>query len=319
MADVARPSGVASGSAASASGGPAQATGVLAEAPRPSASARNRLVRSLRHNPSAIFGLLIVVGVVLMAVFAPLIAPRDPNAQAVAVRNTAPFSGREGVGMLGTDSLGRDLLSRIIYGSQVSLFVGIAAVVVQGAIGITLGLLAGYYHGRVDAVIMRVADIELAVPFLILAIAIAAVLGPGLQNIVIVLGVTGWVIYSRVVRGEVLSVGSREFVEAARCSGAGDPRIIARHILPNVTASLIVIATLQVARMIISEASLSFLGMGVPLSIPTWGGMVAAGRNEVFNAWWISTLPGIALLFTVLGINLVGDWLRDYLDPRIRD
>jgi peptide/nickel transport system permease protein len=258
------------------------------------------------------------VGVIVMAVFAPLLAPYDPNHQNISRRFAPPMSAPGGdLLLLGADALGRDILSRIIFGAQISLIVGIGAVLVQGGLGVLLGLLAGYYR-RLDNLIMRVADVQLGIPFFVLALAVIAVLGPGLTNIIIVLGLTGWVIYARVVRGEVLSVRRRDYVDAARIVGVPDWRIIARHILPNVSSSIIVIATLEVARMIIAEASLSFLGLGVQPPTPTWGGMVADGRNYISVSWWVSTFPGLAILVTALGINLLGDWLRDTLDPGLR-
>ncbi|MCL4424142.1 MAG: ABC transporter permease [Firmicutes bacterium] len=182
-----------------------------------------------------------------------------------------------------------------------------------------MGLLSGYYGGWVDDVIMRLADIQLAFPFVLLALAVMAVLGPGLKNIIIVLGITGWVEYGRVVRAEVLSLRSRDFVEAARAIGDRDAVILGRHVLPNVATSLIVIATLQMGRMIISESALTFLGLGIEPTIPTWGGMLNDGRNYMNNQWWVSTFPGLALLLTVLASNLVGDWLRDTLDPTLKE
>ena len=192
------------------------------------------------------------------------------------------------------------------------------AVAVQGVIGVTVGLTTGYYGGRFDAVVMRLADIQLAVPLFVLAIAVMTVLGPGLRNVVLVLGVTGWVLYGRVVRSEVLSIREREYVEAARALGGSGPRILAKHVLPNVFSSFLVISTLEVARMIIAEASLSYLGLGVQPPTPTWGGMVADGRNWLMTSWWVSTLPGIAIFVTVLAVNVIGDFLRDWLDPTLR-
>lgn len=220
--------------------------------------------------------------------------------------------------MLGTDSLGRDILARIIYGARISLLVGVSAVTMSGSIGVTLGLVAGYFRGRWDSIIMRLADVQLAVPTMVLALVAMAVVGPGLRNLIIILGVTGWVGYARVVRGEVLSIREKEFVEAARAIGASHGRILLLHLLPNVAASIIVISSLRVAGMILVEASLSFLGLGVQPPTPTWGGMVAEGRDLVYRAWWVSTFPGIAIFIVVLGINLLGDWLRDVLDPRLR-
>jgi peptide/nickel transport system permease protein len=207
----------------------------------------------------------------------------------------------------------------MIHGARISLLVGLAAVAVQGSVGAFLGLLAGYFGGRVDVAISRVTEVQLAIPFYVLAIAVMSVLGPGLRNVILVLGVTGWVIYGRVVRSEVLSVREQVYVEATRALGSSNARILFRHVLPNVTSSLLVISTLEVARMIIAEASLSYLGLGVLPPTPTWGGMVSEGRNWVTTSWWVSTLPGVAIFVTVLGVNVVGDFLRDVLDPTLRD
>jgi peptide/nickel transport system permease protein len=221
--------------------------------------------------------------------------------------------------LLGTDALGRDMLSRIIYGARISMIVGFAAVTVQAGVGCVLGLASGYYGGRLDALFMRIADIQLAVPFLVLAIAVMAVLGAGLRNVILVLGISGWVIYGRVIRSEVLAIRMNEYVEATRALGSSSARIMFRHILPNVSSSLLVISTLEIARLIIAEASLSYLGLGVQPPTATWGGMVADGRNWIMTSWWVSTLPGAAIFLTVLSVNVVGDFLRDLLDPRLRD
>ncbi|MCL5038249.1 MAG: ABC transporter permease [Firmicutes bacterium] len=277
--------------------------------------------RNLRRNKAALLGLVILAGVVLTALLASHLAPADPNHQELALRLLPPAwaTGGKATHSLGTDQLGRDILSRIIYGSRISLLVGVTTVAVAGALGTFLGLLSGYYGGWVDDVIMRLADIQLAFPFVLLALAVMAVLGPGLKNIIIVLGITGWVEYGRVVRAEVLSLRSRDFVEAARAIGDRDAVILGRHVLPNVATSLIVIATLQMGRMIISESALTFLGLGIEPTIPTWGGMLNDGRNYMNNQWWVSTFPGLALLLTVLASNLVGDWLRDTLDPTLKE
>ncbi|MCL4459705.1 MAG: ABC transporter permease [Chloroflexi bacterium] len=277
------------------------------------------LLLRLQRSKTALLGLTIVLVVIASALLAGYLAPHDPTAQNLSKRLLPPFwmSGNMEY-LLGTDPLGRDILSRIIYGSRISLLVGLCSVAISGTIGVFLGLLSGYYGGRADSFIMRLADIQLGVPFLVLAIAVVAMLQPGLRNIIIVLGLTGWVLYGRIVRGEVLSVKEREFVEAARAIGAQNHRIIRLHILPNVSTSIIVVGTLQVAHMIIAEASLSFLGLGVQPPTPTWGGMVADGRDYLALAWWVSTVPGVAIFLTVLGINLLGDWLRDSLDPTLK-
>lgn len=268
----------------------------------------------IRHTRVLIGGAVICL-LVLTAIFAPFIAPYDPAKQDVAQRLLPPGSnGHE----LGTDALGRDLLSRIIFGSRISVIVGVAAVTLAGTVGTILGLVSGYFGGWVDAVVMRLADAQLAVPFLVLASAAAVVTGPGVAKIIVILGLAGWVLYGRIVRSEVLVLREREFVQAARALGGRPGRIIVRHILPNVTASIVVVATLQVGSMILSEASLSFLGLGVPISVPTWGSIAADGRDYLETAWWVSTFPGLAILLTVLGTNFVGDWLRDRWDPRLR-
>jgi peptide/nickel transport system permease protein len=278
-----------------------------------------RLQSSLLRSRTGVFGTVIVILVIVTAIFAPYLAPADPNQQNIMETLQPPsWLDPDSDALLGTDYLGRDILSRIIYGARVSLIIGVSAVAIAGVLGATLGILAGFRGGWADAVIMRVADFQLAVPFIVLAIAVLGILGPSLRNIIIVLGVTGWVVYARVVRSEVLAVREMDYVTSARALGSSDGRIMVRHVLPNVAAPMIVISSLEVARMIISEAALSFLGLGVPPTTPSWGGMVADGRNYLQANWWIATFPGLAIVITVLGINLFGDWLRDALDPRMR-
>ena len=281
---------------------------------------RSEALRRLVQNRAALLGLLVVLLVVFGALFAPLLAPHDPTEQDLSKRLLPPSwqEGGETSFVLGCDPLGRDILSRIIYGARISLIVGLLAVLVRGTGGVLLGLLSGYYGGWIESLLMRLGDVQLALPFLVLALAIMSVLGPGLRNVIGVLGITGWIFYARVVRSEVLSLREREFVQAARLVGARNLRILVRHILPNVSASVIVIATLDIAQMIILEASLSYLGMGVQPPTPSWGGMVAAGRDYLSTQWWVSTFPGLAIFITVMAINLVGDWLRDVLDPTTR-
>jgi peptide/nickel transport system permease protein len=214
--------------------------------------------------------------------------------------------------------LGRDLLSRIVYGSRVSLVVGFAAVSIGGVLGIALGVVAGFFGGPSDEIIMALADMQLAFPTILLAIAIIAVLGPSFTNLVIVIGISGWVTYARVARGQVLSLREKEFVEAIRAQGGSRLRIIWRHILPNILAPLIVVATLDLARTIILESTLSFLGLGVQPPTPSWGGMLSDGREYLLSAWWIATFPGVALMLTALSFNRLGDWVRDVTDPRLR-
>ena len=277
------------------------------------------VARSLWKSKAAVFGSMIVLAVAFCALGAPFLALHDPNDQSLRRRLIPP--GWEGKGTweypLGTDHLGRDIFSRAIYGSRVSLTVGFSAVLISGTLGALLGLIAGYYGGKIEAIIMRLVDIQLAFPFILLAISVVAVVGAGLKNVIIVLGIAGWMVYARIVRGEVLSVKEREFVVAAKAVGVRDSLILFRHILPNVLTPVIVVATFSVANVIILEAALSFLGVGVEPAIPTWGGMLADGREYISTAWWLATFPGLAIMFTVLGINLIGDWLRDILDPRL--
>ncbi len=294
----------------------------LTELGRQQASKRRmpKLLRSLFSNKLATMSVFILLVMIFVAIFAPVLTSDDPRIGQIIESKRPPMWAEGGSSdfPLGTDPLGRDVLTRILYGARISLIVGFASVFIAGVIGIFLGLLSGFYGGKVDDIIMRFADIQLAVPFILLAIAILAVLGQGLDKIIITLGISGWVTYGRVVRGSVLSWRETEFVEAARAIGARDISIMVRHILPNTAASIIVIASFAVASTILAEAALSFLGLGVPPDVPTWGGMVAAGRDYIISGqWWIYTFPGIAIMLTVLAINVVGDWLRDYLDPRL--
>jgi len=280
---------------------------------------RSRAWRKLARNPAAIAGALILFIVIGAAVAAPYVAPHDPARQSLIRRFTPPIwvpGGNAGY-PLGTDQVGRDILSRIIYGARISLVVGISAVLVSLVVGVTLGLLSGFLRGRVDAVIMTIVDVTLSFPQLLLALAFVAALGPSVLTIIVVLGLTGWERYTRVVRAEVLALREKDFVEAARAMGASPTRMVLRHLLPNTFSSIIVMSTLQVAQAILQEAALSFLGVGTGSAHPTWGQMIALGRDFVSVAWWLATFPGLAILLTVLAINLVGDRLRDALDPRV--
>jgi peptide/nickel transport system permease protein len=285
----------------------------------PAASPKQRLWRKFKRNPVGLMGGFILLIVIGGAIFADYLAPHEPDKQRLVSRFTPPFwvAGGKATYPLGTDNVGRDIWSRIIHGSRISLVVGISAVGISLLIGVTLGLLSGFLGGRVDAVIMALVDIMLAFPQLILAFAMVAVLGPGIGNIILVLGLTGWERYARVVRAEVLALREREFVQAARAIGVPTPTIIVRHVLPNTFSSVIVMATLQIAQAILAEAALSFLGLGSGRTYPSWGQMIALGRDYINVAWWISTFPGLAILLTVLAINLVGDRIRDVLDPRV--
>jgi len=278
-------------------------------------------LRRLTARRTALFGLVVVVLVVVTALAAPLLSPFDPIEQDLGELRLKEPGFRDAAGRvhpLGTDHLGRDLLARVIYGARPALMVGFAAVAISGLIGMAAGLVSGYFGGRVDDVLMRLADIQLAFPFILLAIAVIGVLGPSLQTIIIVIGVSSWVVYARIVRGAVLTLREREFVQAARALGSGDGRVVLRHILPNALTPWLVVATLDMARVIVIESALSFLGLGVQPPTPTWGGMLADGRVYISTAWWLATFPGLAILVTVLGINLFGDGLRDTLDPRLK-
>lgn len=277
-------------------------------------------LRDLRRRPPAIFGLICIVIVLIWAIFPWLFAPLDPFAQNLRIWLKPPgFVDSAGnVYWLGTDEQGRDILSRVIYGARISLIVGFAAVVVSGLIGVTLGMVAGYFGGFIDTVISRIIDSALSIPFILLAMSIVAILGPSLRNVILAIAIRTWIVYARVIRGTVLSVKEVEYVSGAEAVGCSTIRIMVMHILPNVLSPAIVIATLYLGRMIIIEAALSFLGVGVPPPTPTWGGMLSRGREYLDTAWWIAFFPGIALMLTVLGINLLGDWLRDALDPRMK-
>ena len=263
---------------------------------------------------SAVFGLAVFLAVVVMALFADVLAPYDPVAQGVGPANEAPTWAH----WAGTDSFGRDMLSRIIYGARIALVVGVVAVLLAMLAGVSLGLVAGYYGGKIDALIMRVMDGLFAFPIIILAIAMMAVMGFGVKNVIIAVAVGFVAPFARVTRADVLAVKEEPYIEAARLAGVSGPAIIARHVLPNVLAPIIVQAALRVSGAIITESGLSFLGLGPPPPTPVWGSMIAEGRNFIVMAPHVSTIPGIALMVTIVGLNLLGDGLRDTLDPRLR-
>lgn len=275
---------------------------------------------SKRFSPLVVCSWLMLLGLIVTALLAPQVAPHNPIRERLIDRLLPPAWAEDGEWryLLGTDHLGRDLVSRIVYGSRVSLVVGFAAVVIGGALGIALGVTAGFLGGRTDEVIMALADMQLAFPTILLAIAIIAVLGPSFINLVIVIGISGWVTYARIARGQVLSVREKEFIEAIRAQGGSRFRIVWRHILPNILSPLIVVATLDLARTIILESTLSFLGLGIQPPTPSWGGMLSDGREYLLSAWWIATFPGVALMLTALSFNRLGDWIRDLTDPRLR-
>jgi peptide/nickel transport system permease protein len=278
-----------------------------------------RTLRSLLRDRVAVLGILILLIMTVAAVFAPAIAPYDPEWQERSDRLVAPLSHGEDSGnfyLLGTDPLGRDILSRIVYGARVSMLIGFLSVALAAPVGVVLGLLAGYSNRWVDDGIMRLGDIQLAFPFILLAMVIVSVLGPSIRNLILVLAISGWVIYARVVRGQVIRLKEMEFVQAATASGCSSWRILFRHLMPNALTPVIVLVTFGLASMILLESSLSFLGLGVQPPTPSWGGMLNESRNYISQAWWVSVMPGVAIMVTVLSVNFLGDWLRDILDPK---
>jgi ABC-type dipeptide/oligopeptide/nickel transport system permease subunit len=281
-------------------------------------SLRRRILRSFLGNKGGVVGLVLLAVVVASAVFAPQLAPHDPLDQDLRNR-LAPPAWAEGGSwdyVVGTDHLGRDQLSRLIYGARISLTLAFISTTSSLIIGTTLGIISGYRRGALDLVIMRFADIQLSMPFYVIAIAVVAVLGPSFRNLVIVMSLWGWTFYGRIARGEVLAAREKDYVESARVIGARGGRIMFTHILPNIISPLIVIWTFSIATMILAESGLSFLGLGVQPPTPSWGIMLSNGQRHIATAWWLSTFPGLALMITILAINLVGDTLRDALDPR---
>lgn len=274
----------------------------------------SNFISRLRGNRMALVGAAIVAGMFLLAVLAPLLAG-DPGAIDISLRLQPPSWQFP----LGTDDLGRDVLARILYGARISLLVGFVAVGIASLIGIVLGALAGYYGRWVDGLLMRFVDIMLCFPTFFLILAVIAFLEPSIWNIMIIIGLTGWMGVARLVRAEFLSLRERDFVQAARALGASDGRLIFRHILPNALSPVLVSATLGVAGAILTESALSFLGIGVQPPTPSWGNMLIAGKQTLGTAWWLSAFPGLAILITVLGYNLLGEGIRDALDPRIRE
>lgn len=270
-------------------------------------------LKMLRRDPRLSLSATYLILVILAALFGPWVVPYDPNAQSLALRLQPPawMDGGTWDHLLGTDQLGRDLLSRIIIGSRVSLLVGFATVIVGTLIGGTVGILSGYFEGVFDSVIMRLADIQLSFPYILLTLAVIAVLGPGLLTVIGVLGVASWPAYARIARGATMSIRHREFVTSAISLGNTFPGILMRHVTPNIAGSLVILATLQISQMMMAEAALSFLGVGVPITTPTWGGMLNEGQQYIFGAWWLTAFPGLALTSVVIAFNFLGDGLGD--------
>ncbi len=298
---------------------------MTATAGRLAAKRRGRNLARLRRIPIPILlCAVVIVAFVVTAIFADILSPADPLKQHLAYRLSPPYWLADSIEIdqplyfLGSDQLGRDIFARIIYGSRVSLAIGFAAVSVGGVFGSLMGMIAGYFGKNVDEFIMMVADIQLAFPFILLAIAVIAVLGPSFTNLVVLIGISGWVTYARIARAEVLSIKQKEFVEAIHCLGGSHLRVLFRHLLPNILAPLIVVGTLDLARTIILESTLSFLGLGIQPPTPSWGGMLGEGRQYLDSAWWISTFPGLFLMAVTLSVSRIGDWLRDVLDPTLR-
>jgi len=271
-----------------------------------------KVLRRIISNPLAVFGLLFIVLLLAMVALAPYVAPHDPAEQNYLAIEEPPSVEHP----FGTDSLGRDVLSRTLHGAQYALFLGVTIVGIQMGIGVPLGLIAGYYGGATEAVIMRIVDIALAIPGVVLALAIAGMLGGGLYPLIVAIGLVGWRDFARLVRGDVKSVMEEEYIDAAQASGAPDRYIISRYVLPNASASIIVYATLTLPTVVLWAAGLSFLGVGAQPPTPEWGALVADGRDRIDTAWWISTFPGFAIMLTVIAFNVVGDALRDALDPK---
>jgi peptide/nickel transport system permease protein len=288
-------------------------------AAKPRSRRRRWLPGALRPwlTPKIIAGGVIVLILVIVGLSAPWIAPYDPNSQNLS-HSLRPPDWLFGRNLLGTDAVGRDILSRLFYGARVSVVIAVLVVIISGVVGIALGAISGYFSGMIDFLIQKLVEVVWAFPPLLLAIAIMAFLGQGLENLILALVSQRWIAYCRVARGQALSLRSREFVDAAKSLGAKRTRIIARHIIPNLFPSAVVIGTFSMASAIISEAALSFLGLGVPPEVPTWGSMLSDGRTYISTSWWLALFPGLCIFFTVLGINLLGDGLRDILDPRLK-
>ena len=281
---------------------------------RTTSNARTKFLRGLMKDPTMLFGLALLIAFTFLALFAPVLSPEDPIHQNISASLTPPGADF----LLGTDKLGRDILSRILFGARISLFVGLAVVAGAGFFGSLVGLFAGYARGWADEVLMRVTDIFFTFPSLILAMAIAGALGPSLRNALIAVAVVSWPVYARLIRGQVLVLREQEFVQAARAIGVSDTRIVLRHLLPNTLAPLLVQASFDMGAVILSVAGLSFIGFGAQPPTPEWGVMISEGRNYITTQWWLTAVPAAAILLLVAAFNLIGDGLRDLLDPRLR-
>ncbi len=281
----------------------------------------NKFLRRLGQARVGVAGLAMLSLILASALLAPWISPKNPLEQNLVARLKPPFwdEGTDPGYKLGTDPVGRDMLSRLLHGGRISLSIGFLTMSFSAIVGISLGILAGYYRGWLDSIISNIVNIMMSFPYILLAISVMAAAGPGYKNLVMVLGLTGWPIYTRLVRAEVIELKGRDFVTAARALGGRDSGVILKHIVPNLASSIIVLATFEMARMIIRESFLSFLGLGIQPPMASWGGMLAEGRTYMLNLWWLAAIPGLAIFFTTLGINLMGDGLRDWLDPHTRN
>jgi len=284
-----------------------------------SLGATTAVLKNLAKSPGALFALGVIFLVLFCAVAADIVSPFDPSQQSLITRLQPPGAAAPNgqIHWFGTDALGRDVLSGVIYGTRISLTVAVAAVTLGLGVGLLLGVVSGYYRGWLDVVVMRAVDVTLVMPFFLMALVLRIALGPGLGSIIVALGLSGWAMYARVVRGEVLSLRNREYVLASISAGASSWFVMMRRITPHVMPSVVVLASLQVGVVIVAEASLTFLGLGVPPDVPSWGTMLATGRDYLVRAWWVATFPGLAILVTVLALNIFGDWLRDLRDPRL--
>lgn len=279
---------------------------------------RRRAVRAFLRDRLAVAGLVLLVPVVVAALWPVAWLPHPPAWSDLDARLTPPafLAGGGWAHPLGTDNLGRDILSRMMYGGRFSLFVALSAVTLAACIGVTAGVVAGYRGGLADVIVMRLVDVQLAFPLILLVIAVIAVLGTSLPMLIVVLGVPAWAHYARIIRGSTLVVVAAQYVEAARALGARESRVILRHVLPNLATPIVILTTFEIARMLLLESAVSFLGLGIQPPTPSWGTMIADGRNHLYEGWWVSTIPGMGIFLVVLALNFIGDGLRDVLDPR---